>query len=521
VSSAKLVFNGTPSSYVYLPTYIYYNYSLSQQIYKSSEIGRFGTIRRIFVYNNSSNAATRKIEIYMNSTSKTAFSDNSDWVKTGLNKVFSGSVTFEAHSWVKIDLDTPFDYNSGNLLLTVDDNTGQYPANFPSFDCYGTNEMCSLCCYRDNADISLSDPPSGTLAAKKNTIKLGFADTLISYVSVATIKNGSVVDEWSDPVRQSAEDGADGDEGPQGCTTRVSEWKSGAYYRNDEGKKLAAGTVGYIDVVAVETTVSSSNPEGYLFYMLKAGSYSGDSYYSTTNPANDSCWQQLSNVGPIYTSLLVARNAFIKFGTGNQFLITNSGNVVKVGMKGSGNVRIWAGSAATTSEATGSSDPSSISNAPFRVYDDGSAVLNKVTASGTINAKLFHSRTIQVSDILSDATLSDGNYHYTINPASKPFSMLFVDDDNIWLLTLPNASTYDGLELSFYVSKPRARTVAGAVYLLASGNIIRGIEKSDDGTIYEGYSTHNQICLGLNTYFTLKAFGGYWNVIEGNHNYTV
>ena len=101
--------------------------------------------------------------------------------------------------------------------------------------------------------------------------------------------------------------------------------------------------------------------------------------------------------------------------------------------------------------------------------------------------------------------------------------MMFFSTPYVFLITLPSPVVYDGMELSFYRSMPRTRTLSPTVYLIAPNreNIIRGIEKSDNGSLYVGYSTHNEISIGLDVYTKLKAFGGYWNVIEGNHEYTV
>lgn len=117
--------NGT-STNQYLPTRVYAQYSLTQQIYTASEIGHAGTITAI-AFNSSNKATTRNLAIYMRTTNKTAFSSNTDWETMGnMYKVFEGSVTFtSASSWVTIVLDTPFEYDGvKNLNLCVVDNTG-------------------------------------------------------------------------------------------------------------------------------------------------------------------------------------------------------------------------------------------------------------------------------------------------------------------------------------------------------------------------------------------------------------
>ena len=108
-----------------LPTNTNQKYSLSQQIFTSSELGSAGTITHIAFQVSNSKSATRTLEIYLSHTTKTSFSSTSDWVAQATTyRVFSGSVTFASSGWTVIELNTPFEYDgSSNLLLTVDDNT--------------------------------------------------------------------------------------------------------------------------------------------------------------------------------------------------------------------------------------------------------------------------------------------------------------------------------------------------------------------------------------------------------------
>ena len=63
--------DGTSTS-SYLPGYSYYNYSLSQQIYTAEEIDASGNITSIAFYNGGAEKS-RKFDIYMAHTTKTAF----------------------------------------------------------------------------------------------------------------------------------------------------------------------------------------------------------------------------------------------------------------------------------------------------------------------------------------------------------------------------------------------------------------------------------------------------------------
>ena len=162
------------STNTYLPTYIFYNYSLSEQIYTASEIGRSGDIYTIAFY-NTGDARTRNIDIYMANTYKSSFSDASDWVAVGSsNKVFSGEVNFLSNEWTTIELTNPFHYSSAkNLLLVVDDNTGSYQGSVPFLVFDAPNQ--ALHYHSDNTNLYPFSPNySGQLYNVKNQIQLGF-----------------------------------------------------------------------------------------------------------------------------------------------------------------------------------------------------------------------------------------------------------------------------------------------------------------------------------------------------------
>ena len=160
----------------YLPTYTYYNYSLTQQIYTSAEMGDAGTITAVAFKVSNSKPATRTIDIYLSHTSNGSFSGTSAWVSQSTSyRVFSGTVNFASSGWTTITLDTPFEYNgTSNLLLTVDDNTGSYISNnnSPSFLTYSTNSTNrAIYKYNDGTNYNpASMSTSGTLMAYNNQV---------------------------------------------------------------------------------------------------------------------------------------------------------------------------------------------------------------------------------------------------------------------------------------------------------------------------------------------------------------
>ena len=112
----------------YLPTNIFANYSMTEQIYTADELGEAGSISSIDFFNNSAGTASRNLQIYMKHCDVSSLSSNpwADWINiTADDLVFSGTVDFASKAWTSITLDTPLDYNgTQNVVLKVADNTG-------------------------------------------------------------------------------------------------------------------------------------------------------------------------------------------------------------------------------------------------------------------------------------------------------------------------------------------------------------------------------------------------------------
>jgi hypothetical protein len=122
-----MIGDGGTATDQYLPSYTFYNYTLSQQIYTVDELGDAGLITSIAFYNGGT-TKTRTYDVYMVGTTKSAFTGATDWVSVTSNDlVYSGSVTMEANEWTPLEFSTPFVYDGvSNVVLVVDDNTGSY-----------------------------------------------------------------------------------------------------------------------------------------------------------------------------------------------------------------------------------------------------------------------------------------------------------------------------------------------------------------------------------------------------------
>ena len=186
------------------------------------------------------------------------------------------------------------------------------------------------------------------------------SDTEAVWMSIASVKDNAVF-AWSRPSRISGKDGAPG---LQGCIVRITEWSAGVEYRNDV--QLNTSDLRYIDIVTV------NNNGNQLKYQCTA-THTSSEVNKPGLAGSVAFWQQLNDMVPIYTPLLLADNAVINFLQGMQLLVHNKAGNIVAGMAGK-SIPLFAGS----------SDPAT---SPFRVNEDGALTATKATISGEINAE--------------------------------------------------------------------------------------------------------------------------------------
>jgi hypothetical protein len=193
-SSTSLTVGSGSSTNAYLPTYAYYKYSFTEQIYTAAEIGQAGTITAVAFQVSNAKSTTRTLDVYMKTTTKTAFTSKTGWESlSASNKVFSGSVSFNASGWTIITLNTPFVYNgTSNLVIGVDDNTGSYvssSSNSPKFYVYSTGANRAMRIYSDNTNYNPASPSSysGTYITSNNQLGLVMAGTASGNTETLTV----------------------------------------------------------------------------------------------------------------------------------------------------------------------------------------------------------------------------------------------------------------------------------------------------------------------------------------------
>ena len=175
--TAKLVIGSGTATSGYLPGYLYYNYSFTQQIYTVAELGEAGMIESIDFYCATSPALARTFDIYMVSTEKSIFTNNAkatDWIPvTESDKVCTKTLTL-TQGWNTFTLSNPFMYDGENnvAIIICTAKVTNYE-NGQTFRVFDANAQ-SLYVYNDGSAYDPTNPGSysGTLANVKNQIRI-------------------------------------------------------------------------------------------------------------------------------------------------------------------------------------------------------------------------------------------------------------------------------------------------------------------------------------------------------------
>ena len=197
------------SNYTYanMPVVMYYNYSLTQQIYTAAELGNTaGIITSIaFDYAYTEPFSMAGMKVYMKNINKTSFDSDTDMVDlSDATMVYDGSFAASEAGWVTLQLQTPFFYNgTSNLLLCCYDPTNGYPGydyKFRSTPADGP--YCYLSYFGDNAIPDLNDisfySASKFRDIHRNNIRLTFNTNIQSMVhdDFPYVDDFTTLNEW-------------------------------------------------------------------------------------------------------------------------------------------------------------------------------------------------------------------------------------------------------------------------------------------------------------------------------------
>ena len=181
---------------------------------------------------------------------------------------------------------------------------------------------------------------------------------------------------------------------------------------------------------------------------------------------------------------------------------------------------------------------------------EGAVTMNeyfKVNADGSLDVKSARMKDAEVTgvihaNLLYSSTKVNAPNKYQIDPEAEPCNMFFWEFDAIedsWDATeapyshwiyLPDATAYDGLELSFFWDRPVGKKLKYLYVSAINGQKIifeanpYYLMKTSDGSVIDvrrfggcSKSDTRIYCL-WNTYTTLKAIAGNWYIIEGTTN---
>ena len=181
---------------------------------------------------------------------------------------------------------------------------------------------------------------------------------------------------------------------------------------------------------------------------------------------------------------------------------------------------------------------------------EGAVTMNeyfKVNADGSLDVKSARMKDAEVTgvihaNLLYSSTKVNAPNEYQIDPEAEPCNMFFWEFDAIegsWDATeapyshwiyLPDATAYDGLELSFFWDRPVGKKLKYLYVSAINGQKIifeanpYYLMKTSDGSVIDvrrfggcSKSDTRIYCL-WNTYTTLKAIAGNWYIIEGTTN---
>ena len=167
-------------TYYYLPINMYFNYSLTQQLFTPEEIGGAGTITSIsFDYTYTSAFAASGVQMYMKNVTKTSFAHNLDMEPISASDlVWTDTLKADGAGWITINLDTPFEYDgTSNLLVCCFDPTSGYPGSNYKFRASNCSGNLALDYYSDSyvPDLTNVNSFSGSkvLHTYRNVIRLG------------------------------------------------------------------------------------------------------------------------------------------------------------------------------------------------------------------------------------------------------------------------------------------------------------------------------------------------------------
>ena len=299
---------------------------------------------------------------------------------------------------------------------------------------------------------------SGNISTGKCTFSItsSMSDKAVISITVKATYNGTQYVRTLTFTISKVKQGEPGKPGLQGLIVRTGEWVSGAHYRCDEGVDC-----GFLDVVLIKNESAETGWDAYKCIKEHPSSSSN----SPTSSSSSTYWQYMSNIGALFTSLIIAKNAKLTFAQANQLLLENANAVVTGGLSGGSNIQIWAGSNGMNGNTP--TDPK------FYVTSQGEMYAQSGVFEGSIRTKFI--------------TSTDENIAQNFDKISGTANTII----------LPNGSGNVGREVTIYNSAFNQTRVPSETIIKVkeSGNIMGAKVKGDNsfGSVSDQSQYANQI----------------------------
>lgn len=155
-----------------VPTASCWAYSYSQQIYTAAQIGvpDGGEITKLRFYYTSGGTVYdnwKDWTVYVANTGRTSFDTTTDWESiSNFTEVFSGEISVsELGGWFDINFSSGFDYDGGNLIIAVHENSPGFSCT-PAYRITESEDNSSIYVRRDGTDYELSEMSSITATGR-------------------------------------------------------------------------------------------------------------------------------------------------------------------------------------------------------------------------------------------------------------------------------------------------------------------------------------------------------------------
>ena len=186
-SGTYLVEIGTGTTTQRQPFGIYYGYERDASLYTAAEIGAYGALTALKWYVGTANPYVVPYKIYLKSTTDATLT-NAPWATmiADATLMMDATYSFSQVGWVTFNFPTPFAFTSGNLMVLVETNVGDWQSSYATFRYSNAPAGHHLYWYQDGS----APTGNGTANANRPNIGIFLATAGLGHVS-GTVTSGT------------------------------------------------------------------------------------------------------------------------------------------------------------------------------------------------------------------------------------------------------------------------------------------------------------------------------------------